>query len=213
MPLVRAAAVVEVAAEPGGFADYIARLGSEDAGARRRAAGDLGRHAAAGGAEAAIGALAGRLPVERDADVREAIFVALGRIGGAAVAARVAPLLALDDAALRNGAVETLKRLGADAVAAVDCLVADDGADVRLLAVEVMRLWPPPLALPRLTALLGRECEVNVMGAALDVAAAAGDASLLPVLNAARARFGAEGFIGFAIAMAMKTLAARLGGT
>jgi hypothetical protein len=123
----------------------------------------------------------------------------------------LAAFLRMDDAGLRNGAVETLRRLGEDAVTAVDRLLRDADPDVRLLAVEVMRVWPPALALPRLDMLLAQEAHVNVMGGALDVAQTAGDASLLPALAAAQARFAGEGFVAFAIAEAMRSLAPRPG--
>jgi HEAT repeat protein len=193
-----------------GFTGHLDELLSPDADTRRRAANALGHHEAQEGADQTIlAALTRRVRDEPDAGVREAIFTALSNIGGAAAAALVAPLVRLDDAALRNGALEALKRLREDAVAAVDGLLADADADVRLLAVEVMRDWPPAPATARLRAMLSQEAHVNVMGAVLDVAAAAGDAALVPALAAAQARFAGDEFIAFAITLAMNALESR----
>jgi HEAT repeat protein len=211
MPL-RRAELTDPAPQAPGYAACLTQLASRDADARRGAAIALGRHEAAAGANQAIlGALAEQLQTEPDRFVRAAIFAAFGNIGGDAAARLLAPFLRMDDAGLRNGAVETLRRLGEDAVTAVDRLLRDADPDVRLLAVEVMRVWPPALALPRLDMLLAQEAHVNVMGGALDVAQTAGDASLLPALAAAQARFAGEGFVAFAIAEAMRSLAPRPG--
>lgn len=210
MPLIRADAAGAPAPPPADSEFLVTALTSQDAGARRRAAHELGGLAAQAGAEAKIiEALATQLQTENNTAVREAIFAALGQIGGAHAAALLAPLLRLEDAGLRNGALETLKRLADAAVSAVDPLLADQDADVRLLAVEVMRGWKPDRAVPRLAAILASEQQVNVVGAAVDVALQAGDASLLPALVACAARFAGAGYVEFAIAMAVQALTDR----
>jgi HEAT repeat protein len=210
MPLRRAELPVQPAPPTAGFAFHLAELDSEDADARRGAAIALGQHAAEHGAEPSIlAAFAAQLQTEPDRAVREAVFTALVTIGGGDAAALLGPLLRAEDAGLRNGAVETLRRLRDDAVPVVDRLLQDADGDVRYLTIEALRGWPPELAVPRLQALLTAETHVNVMGAALDVAAAAGDARLLPALATAQARFAGEGFVEFAIAEAIHTLAAR----
>jgi len=210
MPLRRAELPVEAAPQAFGIGFHLVQLRGAAADARRGAAIALGHPAAAEGAEQTVlAALAEHLLTEPDRYVREAIFAAFGNIGGGAAAGMLGPFLRVDDAGLRNGAVETLRVLREDAVAVVDGLLRDADAEVRFLAVEAIRGWPPELAVPRLRALLDREHHVNVMGAALDVAAAAGDATLLPALTAAQARFAGEAFVEFAIAEAINALAAR----
>jgi HEAT repeat protein len=177
---------------------------------RRRAATTLSQPGVGRGDERTpLAALARQLEMERDAGVREAIFAAIATIGGTDAAALLAPFLRIEDAGLRNGAVESLKRLGGDAVPVVDELLQDADADVRLLAVEVIGGWPPPLASARLHGMLTSEAHVNVVGAALDVVAIAGDASLVPALDVCRARFAGEAFIAFAISMAQQGCASR----
>ena len=210
MPLRRAELPMDPAPQPQGYAAYLSQLARGDADARHGAAIALGRHETEEGADQAIlVALAEQLQTEQDRFVREAVFAAFGNIGGEAAAMLLAPFLRMDDAGLRNGAVETLRILRDDAVTAVDRLLQDADPDVRLLAVEVMRVWPPALAMRRLVLLLAQETHVNVMGGVLDVAQTAGDATLLPALTAAQARFAGEGFVAFAIAEAIHTLAPR----
>ena len=207
MPLKRAD--LALTEQPVSFEIHLTALGAADADTRRRAASALGHHEALGGADARIlAALAAQLHAEPDTFAREAMFAAIGNLGGGVAAALLGPFLRLDDAALRNGAVETLKHLGEDAVPAVDALLTDPDPDVRLLAIEVLRGWPPALVMPRLRALLAAETHVNVMGVALDVAAAAGDAALLPALEAARTRFADNAFIAFAVTVVMDKLPA-----
>lgn len=175
-------------------------LANPAAGLRRQAAGMLGE-ASPGTPEAreAALALAAHLPAEVEISVREAAFLAFTRLGGAETAAVVGVFLRSDDAALRNGAVETLKRLGDAAMDVVDRLMRDPDPDVRLLSLEAMRNWPAYNACPRLEFLLTQEEHINVCGVALDIAMATGDASLLPALNACRQRFAGQFFLEFAI--------------
>ncbi len=163
---------------------------------RRRAAKALGghRHAAAD--------LAARLAVEPERPVREAVFTALVQIGGHRTARLVTPYLRAQDASVRNGAVDALKRMAAAAAPAIDPLLADPDPDTRLLAIEVTRGWPRLLAGPRLSTLIAFEPEVNVCAAAVDVATENGSLALLPALAAARARFKDEPFLVFAVDLA-----------
>jgi hypothetical protein len=156
--------------------------------------------------EAAV-ILAQHLPGETATDVREAVFLAFTLLGGTETAALVGSFLRAEDAALRNGAVETLKRLGDAAIGTVDRLLSDPDPDVRLLSVEVMRNWPAREACPRLQRLLTEEAHINVCGVALDITMAAGDASLLPALDLCRKRFAGQFFVQFAIDSAMRALA------
>jgi HEAT repeat protein len=199
MPLTRAAAVPCQTPVAAAAAD----LRAPDADTRRRVALALGGNATA----ETLAALVAQLQVETDDSVREALFTACGMIGGTEAASALVPFLRLEDAGLRNGALETLQHLGAAAADAVDDALNDKDKDVRQLAVDVMRAWPPEHIVPRLRRLLANEPNVNVMGAVIDLAAQRGDASLLPDLARCRARFAGDGFIGFAIDIAQEALA------
>jgi HEAT repeat protein len=104
-----------------------------------------------------------------------------------------------EEASLRGGAIEALKRMGEDAVPVLDALLDDPDPDVRILAIEVTRAWPAELAVPRLLHLIEDDPHVNVCGAAVDVATEAGTDELLPGLAALRTRFPDEPFLMFAV--------------
>jgi len=147
-------------------------------------------------------ALAASLEIELEPGVRDALFRSLVTIGGPPAAKLVQRLLRSDDAGLRGGAIEALKRLGEDAVPVLDILLDDPDSDVRLLAIEVTRAWPSALAMPRLLNIIEQDPHVNVCSAAVDVATEVGTGDLLPALAALRARFADNPFLVFAIGVA-----------
>jgi HEAT repeat protein len=193
MPLIRSSTTTLDlgVTEPRG--SLLERLESDDADERRRAARELSSD------PVAATALAGRLAIESERAVRDALFASLVEIGGAPVADMLGRLLRSEDAALRGAAVEALKRLGCAAVPLLDVLLDDTDPDVRLLAVEVTRAWPSALAAPRLRRVLENDLHVNVCGAAIDVATEVGTIDLLGALARLRVRFADDMFLGFAI--------------
>jgi HEAT repeat protein len=70
--------------------------------------------------------------------VREAAINALTSIGGKVVAEAVAPMLRLDDAALRNVGIEILELLEADAFPIITALLDDSDDDVVKFAVDIL---------------------------------------------------------------------------
>jgi HEAT repeat protein len=160
-----------------------AHLSSPDPNMRRRAARALA------GDPSATSALAQRLADETEPSVRDA-------------AGLVAPFVRSEDAALRGAAIDALKQLHEAAVAAVDELLKDPDPDLRLLAIEVTRVWPSERAAPRLQRIFEQELHVNVCAAAVDVATEVGCPNLLPVLAAMRLRFADEMFLIFAVDVA-----------
>lgn len=170
-----------------------------DPDVRREAARRLGRD------PDAADALGRAFGAERDSGVREAILVALVRIGGAGAVEALLPYLWSDDAALRTGALDALRDLpqSADYLPA---LLDDPDPDLRVLAAEVARAMPAGPAL--LCRSLLREHDPNVCAAALDVLAEVGGPDCLPSLRACAERFAAEPFLRYAVATAI----ARIGG-
>ena len=198
MPLVRKAPAGKgVAASPKG------RLQSASADERFAAARDL-----AGQADA-VAILADALALEADARVREAILTGLARVGNAASAQAIIPLIASDDASVRTGALDAL-RLMPDAVSAnLGDLLQNPDADVRLLACELARGLPGPASTAAICKLLGTEAEANVCAAALDVLAEVGGPEALPTLDLCRDRFADVPFLSFAIRVAADRIGAR----
>lgn len=172
------------------------RLAGDNVDDRRNAARALGRD------PSSIGILAGRLQLEKEPRVRDALFGSLIDTGGKEVADLLAQFIRSEDAGLRNGAIEALKRLEGDAVVALDLLIEDANTDVRILAIEVTRAWPRDLAADRLRRVFEREQHVNVCAAAVDVATEVGTKELLIPLDNLRDRFPDEPFLVFAIDVA-----------
>ena len=189
--------------------DVFARLSSAAVADRREAANLLGWGEAADMASPAqiAEALSRQLYVEPEPCVREALLAALVAVGGSGVAEELAPFLRHPDAALRNGALMALKLLGEAAIPVVDSLLHDPDPDVRLLSAEVMRSWSLELASPRLLRRLAEEENANVAGVLVDVTLSMGDASLCEPLRACGVRFPEEGFLSFAIGVAIVALA------
>jgi HEAT repeat protein len=172
------------------------KLVGKDADERRRAARALARE------PNTQSILFERIESESEPHVRDALFASLVDIGGADVAELVSKLIRSSDAGLRGGAVEALKTLADDAVPVLDKLLGDPDADVRLLAIEVTRVWPTALALPRLRRVIENDQHVNVCAAAVDVATEVGTEELLGALTGLHARFSDQPFLTFAIDIA-----------
>ncbi|MEL6977781.1 MAG: HEAT repeat domain-containing protein [Pseudomonadota bacterium] len=175
-------------------------LGDDDAGVRRRAARALAQD------PEAAPALAARLLEESAPSVRVYLFEALRAIGGAPAVEALTPLLRLDDADLRGGAVQALQRMPEAVGPAMTALLTDEDADVRLMAIDVLQDLAHPEAGQWLAETLERESEVNVVGAALDRLAEIGGPEHAPLIIAARDRFADQPFIAFAAGQALASI-------
>ena len=172
-----------------------------DSEQRRWAARDLAGH------PAAAAALGQRLLSETDPSVREALFVSLGIFATEAAVAALLPLLRSEDAALRNGAIESLSAMPQAVAPRVAALLADADSDVRLLTVNLLGELRHDQVLPWLLQVLQREAHVNVVAAALEVMAEIGRPEHVDALQAVRQRFPDDPFIAFAVDMALDRMA------
>jgi HEAT repeat protein len=185
-----------------GAAEVIAGLVSadpEERWAAARAAADL---------PAAAPALAAALGRESDSRVREAMFTGLIRIGTRDSVASVLPMLRSSDSALRTGALDALRSSPIAAHELLSELLTDPDVDVRILSCELARNLPSAEASQSLCALLARELETNVCGAAIEVLAEVGDQAALPALAQCAERFAQVPFLAFAIKVAMERITA-----
>lgn len=187
MGLVKAGSKGTLGTAPTGAAapeDWTALLEHADAGHRRHAAQALGNR------PDAAATLAARLPREPDPAVREALLTALVRIGSPEAAAGLAPMLASEDAGLRNGALEILQQMPVDAVEPqMDALAGSDDSDLRIFAVLLAARLGPAERSARLHQALERDPHVNVGLTAAEAVAELGDPAALPALEAFAARF------------------------
>lgn len=182
-----------------------AALAGGTAAERRAAARDLAD------APDAVATLAAALAAEAEASVRAAIVGALvGASSEAAVEALVRSLTS-EDAGLRNVAVEALQQMGDVAAPEVARLLGAGEPDLRIFAVNVLEGLRPQFALPLLARVLDDDPDLNVGLAAVEALAQLGGPAETGALRRFAARFPAEPFVGFAVDLACRRMAA--GGT
>jgi hypothetical protein len=138
------------------------------------------------------------VPLEPDRAVLDLLLTLLVERPSRAVVVRLLPVLACDDARLRGAVAEALEQMPEPLEAEIGALLEHADADVRLQGVVALQHAPIPSAPRLLHQVLLREEHVNVCAAALEGLAGIGDASHLPAVEAARARFPDEPFLDFA---------------
>ncbi|MEK8028077.1 HEAT repeat domain-containing protein [Pseudaquabacterium rugosum] len=174
----------------------LTQLRSSDAQERRWAARDLGAHpqAATVLGEALVG--------ERDARVRDALFLTLTALASEDAAGALLPLLRSEEAPLRNGAIEALAAMPQAVAPRIHSLLHDADPDVRIFTVNLMGELRHERVRQWLLQVLAEDGSINVVAAAIEVLAEVGQPEDLAALQAVRARHADDVFIGFAIDMA-----------
>ncbi|MES2626143.1 MAG: HEAT repeat domain-containing protein [Pseudomonadota bacterium] len=157
-----------------------------------------------------VDALETALASEVDPRVREAIFTSLIRIGSAQSVNAIIPLLKLDDASIRTGALDALRAMPAAVRERLPELLNDRDSDVRILSCEIVRGLPGEEATSILCTLLAHEPEANVCAAAIEVLSEVGGADAIPDLDRCAARFPGISFLSFAIKIARDRILTQL---
>ena len=119
----------------------------------------------------------------------------------------LASLLRSDDAGLRNGAVEALQAMPEAVRPLLPGLLADGDADVRILAVEVVRCLPAIEVEKLLCGVLEHEDDPNVCTAAVEILAEVGTAEAIPTLRRLAGRFPSQPMLPFAVRIAIERIA------
>lgn len=189
MPLVRKD-TTGLTTAPGATTDG---LRSASADERFAAARDMA------GQAAAVPALAAALASESDPRVREAILTGLARVGDSRAAEVIIPLIGSGDASVRTAALDALRLMPQAVTEHLGGLLKDPDPDIRLLACELARNLPGPVATRLMGELLREEDQENVCASALDVLAEVGGPEALPVLALCQARFAETPFLAFAL--------------
>lgn len=156
--------------------------------------------AARPGVEPALGA---RLLLEPDERVRRALLTGLTTQATPEAAAALIPLLRSEDAPLRNGAIEALAAMPAAIAPEVERLIEDPDPDVRIFLVNLLAELRHPSVADWLTHLLRADPHANVVAAAMEALAEAGDERHVVALEDAAGRFPQEPFLGFAAEIAV----------
>ena len=181
MGLIKAAAPAPLDAAP-------PELSSPDPSERRRAA-------LLANAPDAVEALAAALAQEDDPAAREAMLVALARIGTPSAIEILARLLGADDPALRNGALASLAGVPATARACLDGLAVSSDPDVRIFGLLLAAELPFEDMPAWVADQLAIQCDANVCAAAIEVLIQIGDAADATAVREAADRFPDEPFL------------------
>ncbi len=154
----------------------------------------------------AAGVLGQALARESDPRVREAIFTALAAQKSAEAVEAILPHLRSDDAAIRTGTLDALSAIPEMSAAYLPALFSDADSDIRLLSCELARRLPAAQATRLLCDMLEREEAANVCAAAVEVLSEVGEPEAKATLDRCAVRFADNGFLVFAIGVALKRL-------
>ena len=172
--------------------EALSQLIHGEAAERRQAALDLA------GEDGATAALAVHLAAEDDPTVRQAVLSALVKSEASDAVDALIKLLGSEDAERRNEAVAALSKMVEPVAARMERLLANADPDIRIMAIDILRLLPHPDAPLWLRKMLATETHENVVGAAVDRLAEIGGSDDLPILRATRDRFSDFAYIRFA---------------
>lgn len=171
----------------------INELNDKDATKRRWAARDLADYPESAGNLLAI------LTNEPEHPVREAIFDSLCSIGGEDVVTGLIPILRLEDAALRNGAIEVLQSMPELVALHIIELLNDQDSDIRIFAIDILQVLAHPKTPQWLLSVLKDETHINVIATAVDRLSEVGTPDMIDNLEAIKQRFPNEAYLSFAV--------------
>jgi len=186
--------------QPRDLAGLLAELEHESPIARRWAARDLAEH------EESSDALIARLTCEADPSVRDAILTALTHLGNTRAVLGLVECLRSEDAALRNEAIEAMKRLPEAVAPIMNSLLADEDSDVRIFAVNILESLCHPQVETWLIGVIEQDDHINVCGTAVDLLGEVGTPVSQSALIHLKAKFPDEPYICFAVDLALKRI-------
>jgi HEAT repeat protein len=175
-------------------------LGHPDAARRREAA------AALHGSEGGVSPLIGLLQTEARPEVREAAIAALLSVASGDVIDFFIEQLRGDEANRRNEAVYALQQMPEQSADKIKALLYDSEPDVRIMAVDVVRMLTISKAAIWLRELLQKEDQPNVVGVTVDRLCEIGSIEDLPTLEQTKERFADDPYLQFSIDLAMKRI-------
>jgi len=176
------------------------QLESADITERRWAARDLANF------EESAKLLINKLQTEPEHSVKEAIFDSLQSMGGDDVVNGLLPMLRLEDAELRNGAIEVLQSMPEGVAIHIIELLNDGDSDVRIFAIDILQELAHPQTPQWLLSVLKDETHINVVATAVDRLTEVGTPDMIPELLQLKQRFPNENFLGFAVDTAISRI-------
>ncbi len=177
-------------------------LQADDPLMRRWAARDLTPH------PEAAAALVAQLRRETENSVLQVILTSLTAIGDDTAVQGLIDCLYLEDAMLRNAAIEVLKELPDQVAPFMDRLLQDPDPDVRIFAVDVLESLRHPRVEDWLIEVISQDPHVNVCATAVDLLGEVGSDQAKAALASLKQRFADEPYIQFAADLALKRIEA-----
>lgn len=135
-------------------------------------------------------------------EVCEAMLTTLIAIGTEEAAAGLATLLASEDVALRNGAIEALRRMGDVVASPLAATLTHPDPDQRIFAVNALEGHRSAWARDLLRTVLLHDEDVNVGLAAVESLALLGEADDVAALHRFADRFAHEPAVAFVVELA-----------
>ena len=189
-------------AEPQGeptLPELLEDLRSDDSSARLQAAHKLAAY------PDTVAALTERLPHEDSIAVRTAILTSLLRINTTEAVESLLPLLAIDDASLRNDIISALQQMQLVSLPHVKKLLSHENPDMRIYGIYILSAIEHPSVCESLLKIIESESHINVWGAALDALAECGTRDMIPTIESSLQRFDNE-YGQFAVKFAIKRI-------
>ncbi|MBK5941534.1 HEAT repeat domain-containing protein [Halochromatium roseum] len=177
-------------------------LHADEPMARRWAARDLAAH------PEATADLVKQLRREPENSVRQVILSSLTNIGNEAAIQGLIDCLYLEDAMLRNAAIDVLKELPDQVAPFMGRLLQDPDPDVRIFAVDVLESLRHPRVEEWLIEVISQDAHVNVCATAVDLLGEVGSDQAKTALLSLKQRFADEPYIQFAADLALKRIEA-----
>lgn len=175
-------------------------LGHSQSSHRREAA------VALHGVSSAVMPLIDLLRDEPRAEVREAAITSLLAVASDEVIDFFIEQLRGDEANRRNEAVYALQQMPDLSANKIKTLLADDEPDVRIMAIDVIRMLTISASALWLRELLETEEHPNVVGVAVDRLCEIGSVEDLETLRTTRDRFSNDPYLQFSIDLAIKRI-------
>lgn len=146
------------------------------------------------------------LKAEKDAGVQELILQTLRVRGGDAVVDALVPFLSSDDAHLRNAVIDVLQQMPSETETHMEGLLADNDADVRIFAINIMASLQSASVPHWLEKVISHDQNLNVCMTALDLLAETGEKSMCASVEGLLTRFPDEPYVAFSVDRVKKRL-------
>jgi HEAT repeat protein len=132
--------------------------------------------------------------------VQEAAEISLRQLGGAQAVQQLALLLRTEDAQVRNLAIDILRQIGGQDIGRIFNLLRDDNVDIRIFAADILGSTANILAVPHLCQALLQDPEVNVR---YQAAISLGNLSFVEAANCLNQAIKDEEWVQFAVIEAL----------